>query len=122
MRWLLAILLLLLLLLQGKLWFGDHSLPAAWRLSEQVEEQQAENAALRERNARLEAEVDDLKEGLSAVEERARSELGMIREGETFYQVVESGEDGQTPSEPRDEATPGDDKAGDEDAGSGGPP
>lgn len=104
MRWLLVILILLLLLLQWKLWFGDHSLPAAWRLGEQVERQREENKALRERNARLEAEVDDLKQGLSAVEERARSELGMIREGEIFYQVIEPEAEAEEEAPPPPEA------------------
>ncbi len=89
MRWLLAILLILLVLLQLQLWFGDHSLPEAWRLAGEVETQRKENAELRERNAMLEAEVRDLKQGMSAIEERARTELGMIKDGETFYQVVE---------------------------------
>lgn len=115
MRWLLVILILLLLLLQWKLWFGDHSLPAAWRLGEQVERQREENKALRERNARLEAEVDDLKQGLSAVEERARSELGMIREGETFYQVIEP----EPEAEAEEEAPPPPPEAG-ADAGEAG--
>lgn len=81
--------LLLLLALQYKLWFGDGGLIVVWRLGEQLEAQQQENRELRERNKALEAEVRDLKQGVAAIEERARSELGMIREGETFFQVVE---------------------------------
>ena len=92
MRYLVAILLLLLLLLQYDLWVGDGSLATVWRLQKNIESQQAENAALKERNRALEAEVRDLKTGTDAVEERARNELGMIREGETYIQVIE-GED-----------------------------
>lgn len=109
MRWLLAILLILLVVLQIQLWFGDHSLPEAWRLANQVAEQQKENARLRERNAMLEAEVRDLKQGMSAIEERARTELGMVQEGETFYQVVEPVKDAEPESpapEPPPDATP----------------
>jgi cell division protein FtsB len=89
MRLLLVILIALLLLLQFRLWVGEGSLAEVWRLKQAVEAQNSENETLRERNKALEAEVQDLKKGLSAIEERARSELGMIKEGETFYQVIE---------------------------------
>ncbi|HEX6928831.1 MAG TPA: cell division protein FtsB [Gammaproteobacteria bacterium] len=102
MRVLAIVLLLLLLLLQGQLWFGQGSLPDLWRLKDAVEAQQDENRGLEERNASLAAEVKDLKSGLEAIEERARSELGMIRKDETFYQVTE---DFSTPAETA--ATPG---------------
>ena len=59
-----------------------------WRLKRSVEAQQAENQRLRERNQALAAEVMDLKQGQEAIEERARSELGMIKEGEEFYQII----------------------------------
>ncbi len=90
MRILAGVLLLLLFILQGQLWFGQGSLPDLWRLRDTVEAQQQENATLEERNESLAAEVKDLKSGLEAIEERARSELGMIRNGETFYQVTDS--------------------------------
>nr|WP_206211941.1 cell division protein FtsB [Wenzhouxiangella sp. XN24] len=83
------LLLLLLAVLQARLWIADDGYRAAWRLSDQVASQARENAMLVERNRALKAEVADLKTGLDAVEEIARSELGMIREGETLYQVVE---------------------------------
>ena len=89
MRWLLIILALVFLGLQYKLWVGEGSLAEVWHLKGAVGEQRAENEQLQERNRALEAEVQDLKQGLEAIEERARSELGMIREGETFYQVIE---------------------------------
>ncbi|HUH00264.1 MAG TPA: cell division protein FtsB [Gammaproteobacteria bacterium] len=93
MRTVLYTLLALLALLQVRLWVSDDGYRAAWRLADQVEAQQEENEALRERNRALAAEVGDLKTGLDAVEEIARSELGMIRSGETLYQVVDVEED-----------------------------
>ncbi|MGD8614802.1 MAG: cell division protein FtsB [Gammaproteobacteria bacterium] len=89
MRWLVWLLIGLLVMLQYKLWIGDGSLAEVWELYQQVEEQKAENQQLRERNQALEAEVQDLKQGLEAIEERAREELGMVREDETFYQIIE---------------------------------
>jgi cell division protein FtsB len=88
MKALLIGLILALALLQYRLWVGEGSLAEVWALSGQVEAQRQENHQLGERNAALAAEVADLKQGLDAVEERARSELGMIREGETFFHVV----------------------------------
>ena len=90
MKAIISILVVLLLLLQYKLWFGDGSVVEVRELERAIAAQREENESLRERNRALEAEVNDLKTGLDAIEERARSELGMIREGETFYQVVES--------------------------------
>jgi cell division protein FtsB len=89
MRKLLILLLLLLVYLQYRLWFGDGSLQEVWELHREVEAQREENLQLRERNAALEAEVRDLQEGLDAIEEHAREDLGMVKEGETFYQLVE---------------------------------
>ena len=88
MRVLLAILLLILILLQLKMWFGEGGFSDARRLEQRVEEQAKENEALAQRNRVLQAEVEDLRQGLGAVEERARSELGLIKESEEFYQVV----------------------------------
>jgi cell division protein FtsB len=83
------LLLILLALLQYKLWLGEGSIPEIWELKETLVRQRHKNQQLRERNLVLDAEVRDLKEGLEAVEERARLELGMIKEGEVFFQVVE---------------------------------
>ena len=88
MRWIWSILILLLLVLQYRLWFGEPSLPDVWQVKEDIAEQKRINQELLERNRRLEAEVQDLKKGLSALEERARAEMGMIGEGETFFQVI----------------------------------
>ncbi|MGB9429908.1 MAG: cell division protein FtsB [Gammaproteobacteria bacterium] len=82
------ILVLLLLLFQYDLWFGQGDLHGAWKLQQQVNTQQTENTELARRNQVLAAQVQDLKQGQAAVEEQARSDLGMIRKGETFYQIV----------------------------------
>ncbi|MDH3948869.1 MAG: cell division protein FtsB [Gammaproteobacteria bacterium] len=89
MRILVAILLILLLALQYDLWVGDGSLATVWHLQKEVDAQQLENTYLTERNETLAAEVKDLKTGLDAIEERARNDLGMVKEGETYIQVVE---------------------------------
>ena len=89
MKALIAILVVILLLLQYKLWFGDGNIRDVWALREAIEQQKQENRQLLERNTALEAEVQDLKQGLEAVEERARSELGMIKKDETFFQIIE---------------------------------
>ena len=86
----------LLAILQYDLWFGDGSLAAAWRLEESIVEQQRGNERLQLRNEALAAEVTDLKSGLAAIEERARSELGMIKEGETFVQILNQNGDQNT--------------------------
>lgn len=83
-------LLLLLVLLQYRLWFGNGSLTDIHHLNAIRDTQLQENTELRERNQSLAAEVIDLKQGLDAIEERARSEMGMIKEDETFFQVIGS--------------------------------
>lgn len=92
MKVLIAILIFLLLILQYKLWFGDGNMREVWQLETTIEAQKVENKKLRDRNLALEAEVKDLKQGLEAIEERARNELGMIKKDETFYQVIEEDE------------------------------
>jgi cell division protein FtsB len=92
MRLLLGLLLLLLILLQYRLWVGGGSLAEVNNLKREIGELREELVGLRERNRALQAEVEDLRSGQSAIEERARSELGMIKEGETFYQVIQSSE------------------------------
>ncbi|MFN2288973.1 MAG: cell division protein FtsB [Chromatocurvus sp.] len=89
LRWLLAVLVGLLILLQYRLWFADGSLAERKRLQQQVESSERENALLRERNDALSREVLELQSGNAVVEERAREELGLIREGEIFYRFVE---------------------------------
>jgi len=89
MKIILAILFVLLVLLQIKLWSGDGGIVDTVQLQQAVDHQQQENNALTERNKALEAEVEDLKKGVDAIEERARSELGLIKPGETFFQTVD---------------------------------
>jgi cell division protein FtsB len=78
----------LLLLVQGSIWFGRSSLPYVMELQSKLNAQLATNDAARARNARLLAEVNDLKEGLEMVEEKARSELGMVRPNEILVQLT----------------------------------
>ena len=101
MRALISILILMLLVLQYQLWLSPDGMREVWRLQRALESQRAENQDLAARNEALAAEVADLKEGLAAIEERARTELGMVRDGETFHQIVTS-PDG-SPVEPEDE-------------------
>ena len=75
-------------LLQYRLWVSDQGMREIWRLDQAVETQKAANVEQRDRNRQLLAEVTDLKVGLAALEERARSELGMVGNNETFYQIV----------------------------------
>ncbi len=95
MRILNAVLAGLLLLLQYQLWFGEGGLKDVWELKQSRDVQRFENEELKERNAALEAEVLDLKQGLEAVEERARVEMGMIKADEIFYQILNKPESGK---------------------------
>jgi cell division protein FtsB len=88
MKVLVAVLLVLLAALQWRLWFGDGSLQELSRLRDESEHSRSEVIRLTVRNQALAAEVADLKSGLDAIEERARGELGMINEGETFYRFI----------------------------------
>lgn len=88
-RAILFALVALIVLLQYPFWFGNGGVYAVWKLKREITTQRQENASLRERNEALAAEVVDLKQGLAAIEERARIELGMIKKGETFYQVID---------------------------------
>ncbi len=90
LRVLLLVLVVLLAWLQYRLWFGNGGNRQVAALQQQVQQQQRANSGLKQRNDALAAEVEDLKSGEAAVEERARSELGMIKPGETFYRVVET--------------------------------
>lgn len=87
-RWITLLLVPVLLMLQAQLWFSDGGAREVSRLQRQVDAQELENASLAARNAALMAEVRDLKGGTAAAEERARSDLGMILSGETFFQIV----------------------------------
>lgn len=89
MRWLTVFLLLLLAGLQFRLWVGEGSIGYIVQLKREIAEQKKENVKLNLRNQKLYAEVKELKSGLDGIEERARLEQGLIKEGETFYLVVE---------------------------------
>jgi len=89
MRKLILFLIILLVYLQYRLWLGDGGLLELWNVHQEVEAQRDENARLRERNEAINAQVLDLKQGLDAIEERAREDMGMVKQGETFYQIVE---------------------------------
>lgn len=80
----------LILLLQYPLWLGKGGLLRVWEMERQIQTQREANGRLQARNASLDAEVRDLKQGLEAVEERARNELGMIRRDEIFFQVLDT--------------------------------
>ncbi len=88
MKYLAAVLVVLLALLQYRLWLGEGGMREVAQLRHQIQEQLEENETLRERNRTLAAEVQDLKQGTTAIEERARTDLGMVGEGETFFQVI----------------------------------
>ncbi len=90
MKALTLIFITLVALLQYPLWLGKGSWLRVWDLNRQITLQQEKNSALKARNATLDAEVLDLKSGRAAIEERARSELGMIKQDEVFYQVLDS--------------------------------
>jgi len=89
LRWLLAVLLILLVGLQYRLWIAQGSLAERHRLQGQIEEQVRINSQLQERNAALEREVLDLQNGNKGLEQRAREQLGLIRLGEPFYLFVD---------------------------------
>ncbi|MCL4471255.1 MAG: cell division protein FtsB [Sulfuricella sp.] len=89
MRWLTLILVALIAALQYPLWLGKGSWLRVWEVDREVTKQKEINQTLKARNASLDAEVRDLKQGYGAIEERARSELGMVKRDEIFFQVLE---------------------------------
>jgi len=95
MRVVTLILFILLILLQFKLWLGEGGFREVARLETRVGDQREQNENLLQRNAELQAEVEDLRERLDAVEERARNELGLVKPDEQFYQVVPPPPDSQ---------------------------
>ena len=90
MKWLAVALFLLLVLLQYRLWFPEGSKAELSRLQTEIQSQEGINAGLRARNRQLELEVLELQQGLDSLEARAREDLGMIKEGETYYQIIDS--------------------------------
>ena len=88
MKILASLLFLLLIVFQLQLWFGSHGVFQLWALRSTIDEARQENAQLTQRNEQLHAEVQQLKKGEEALEERARSQLGFIKDGEVFYRLV----------------------------------
>lgn len=102
-RYLVIALAVLLVSLQYRIWVGAGGKADVHRLKGEIAAMEAENANLRARNAALEAEINDLKQGEAAMEERARTDMGMVKEGETFYLIVEPPTSPVTPPrEPRE--------------------
>ncbi|OGA47426.1 MAG: cell division protein FtsB [Betaproteobacteria bacterium RIFCSPLOWO2_12_FULL_62_13] len=95
MKLLTLVLVTLIALIQYPLWLGKGSWMRVWEVDQQIRAQREINRKLQARNAALDAEVRDLKQGFEAIEERARSELGMIKQDEVFFQILEEG--GKTP-------------------------
>jgi len=89
MRLILLILFVLLAALQYRLWSSSGGVAEVWRLQRSIDQQQQEILSLKERNQALEAEVKDLKQGVAAIEERARRDLGMTKKGESYYQTTD---------------------------------
>jgi cell division protein FtsB len=104
MRLLFLVLLALVCLIQYPLWLGKGGWFKVWDLQKQVAAQRAVNEGMRARNAALDAEVRDLQTGTGALEERARSELGMMKEGEVFVQIVPAGSNPPVPAQPAEAA------------------
>ncbi|MCB5189353.1 cell division protein FtsB [Methylobacillus arboreus] len=98
MKFLTLIFVALIALLQYPLWLGKGSWLRVWDINQKIVAQKSTNAELKLRNDTLDAEVRDLKQGNTAIEERARSELGMIKQDEVFYQVID--QEGSTPPPP----------------------
>lgn len=92
MRWLLIVLLAIFLLLQFRLWFGEGSITQKLELDQELAEQQAHNEGLQRRNKLIAKEVESLKNNLDSIEEKARKDLGMIKNNETFYLVIDKDE------------------------------
>jgi cell division protein FtsB len=88
MRVIIIVLIVFLALLQHRLWFGKNSVPDYIALENDVDRQRADNDKLIQRNKVLYADTDDLKSGVEGIEERARNELGMIKDNETFFRIV----------------------------------
>lgn len=87
-NWVTFVLIVLLGLLQYRLWFGKNSVPDYLALKQEVQQQSRQNDNLAQRNNLLKADISDLKIGLESIEERARNELGLIKQGETFYRIL----------------------------------
>jgi cell division protein FtsB len=106
MKWFVAALATALLLLQYRIWISGDGVSEVLRLRNAVAAQQADNQRLSDRNRQLAAEVRDLKQGYTALEERARNDLNMVAENETFYRVVPAGPPAAAPATPAAQPSP----------------
>ncbi len=97
MKVLASVLFVLLLILQGQLWFGSHGVFQLWSLQRTTNDLRVRNNELTFRNEQLHAEVQELRQGKEALEERARSHLGFIKDGEKFYRVIPDKNTAETP-------------------------
>jgi cell division protein FtsB len=96
MRVITLVLVVFLCLLQYRLWFGKNSVPDYLALKDEMSRQKLANGKLVQRNKLLYADIDDLKSGREAIEERARNELGMIKKGETFFRLIPANKSAKT--------------------------
>lgn len=95
MKWLLGVLIILLAVLQYRLWIGEGSLAHAHRLEKEIKLQKAENDRMHERNRIMDVEVEELKTGLDTIEERARNDIGLIKKDETFFMIMDENQQAQ---------------------------
>jgi len=100
MRWIVAVLILIILGLQYRLWFGEGSVEQIVQLQREIDKQKIENANLEEHNRILMAQIRELKEGTESIEAKARTDMGMIKEGETFYFITDDPQPAKTPALP----------------------
>jgi cell division protein FtsB len=107
MRWLTLALVVLIAALQYPLWLGKGSWLRVWQVDQELAQQKETNQKLRARNSSMDAEVRDLKQGYDAIEERARSELGMIKDNEVFFQVLEDKSSSGAKSSPQNQPPKG---------------
>lgn len=105
MRWLTLVLVVLIAALQYPLWLGKGSWLRVWQVDQELAQQKEANLKLKARNSSMDAEVRDLKQGYDAIEERARSELGMVKDDEVFFQVLEDKVSGGPHPPPPDPAS-----------------
>lgn len=89
MKWIIAILVVVIVGLQYRLWFGEGSVEQIIQLQREIEKQKVENSGLQERNRALLAQIKELKEGTESIEAKARTDIGMIKDGESFYFITE---------------------------------
>lgn len=100
-RGFMVLLALMVLWLQSRIWIGEGSLAQINALSARIDQQEAANESKRQRNKVLRAEIVDLKNGVASIEEKARSEFGLIKQGETFFLIVDQDKSGKQASEDR---------------------